>query len=220
MNLIILGPQGSGKGTQAQLLSEKYGMLNFESGEIFREMVKGDSPYKEQLMATMNKGELVPDQIANSVIEDYLKKINVNNKSIIFDGFPRSLSQLKMLEEFLLSKGEKIDGVINIEISEDESVKRISSRRICERDGRTYNLITNPPPTPDRCVCGGNLIHRDDDKEEIVRKRSQVYKSRTEPLVAILSGKTKLININGEKPIEDIHKQILEELTKRNIVHE
>src|SRR6476619_7231437 len=141
MNILILGPQGSGKGTQAQLLAEKFGFVHMESGQLLREVAKTNSAIGE----IINKGELVPRELMLELMEAELEERNAFEKGIIFDGSPRTTEQYHAMKEWLAKRGQKIDLAIFVDISEEETVKRLSARRTCETCGTVYNLITNPP---------------------------------------------------------------------------
>jgi adenylate kinase len=212
MNIIILGAPGSGKGTQAKMLSEKLNLYYFQTGELSRELAKKDKRIGE----IVSSGKLIPEQeMTMHVIED-LTKNQSKMENILFEGFPRFISQYEALADYLKSKGDDIDAVITLEISEKEAVKRISSRRICEDCGEVYNLITNPPPKGG-CECGGKLMQRKDDNPESVKVRFQYYKENTKKLIDFLEEKGNLIEIDGERPIDVIFEDILKQLKNKGI---
>jgi len=210
MNLIILGPQGSGKGTQARLLTDKLGLFYVESGGLLREAAKKDLTIDE----IMNKkGQLLPDEITFKIVRDFLQKNHPEAQNLLLDGYPRSLRQYQLIRDYLSQKGTKIDKAIFLDLTDEEAVKRLSSRRICSSCGEVYNMITNPPKDPGVCdKCGGKLIQREDDKPELVHERLKLYRASTQPLVGELEKEGILININGEQPIETILGQIVEKL--------
>ena len=210
MNIVILGPQGSGKGTQAEMLVKKYGFTHVETGEILRKMANSNHPWSKKIREMQNEGILVSDDILGEVIKDNLN--SAHPVGFLFDGTPRNFEQYKLISEMLLQKGEKIDKVIFLEIPEEETVKRLSSRRKCEKCGKAYNLITNPPPESARCECGGELIQREDDYPETVRKRQAAFVQSTTKVIEIAASEGILIEINGEQSIEDIHNEIVEKL--------
>lgn len=201
MNIIILGPQGSGKGTQARLLAQKYKLFYLESGEFLREIAKTNKEIDQIINV---RGNLVPDEQMISLIKNYLDNKVPEGNNILFDGYPRSIKQYELLKQWLGEKGQKIDKAFFLDISEEESIKRLSARRVCDRDGKVWNLITNPPPTPGKCTCGGNLLQRPDDKPEIIRERLAQYQKTTQPLIEMLEKENLLIKVNGERPIEVI----------------
>ena len=210
MNIIILGAPASGKGTQATLLAEKIGLYLLQTGELSRNLAKKDKRIRE----IVNSGKLIPEEEMTMYVLDFLHKEKPDLKNILFEGFPRFISQYDALEKFLMSKGDDIDLVISIDISEEEAVKRISSRRVCEKCGKIYNLITNPPPKAD-CECGGNLIQRKDDNPESVMTRFKYYEENTKELIDYLDKKGKLVRIDGERPIDEIQKDLIR-ILKRN----
>lgn len=208
MNLIILGPQGSGKGTQAELLAGQFGLMHFEMGRVLRSIASSDNQWATQIKTTLNTGNLVPDELVRTIAWDVInKQINIY-KGIIFEGYPRQVSQYDQLKDMLGRFGKKIDIVINIEISEEESIKRLSSRRVCEKCGEVYNLITNPPPTT-ACKCGGKLIHREDDLPEAIKKRLEIYRTQTMPVFERAQAEGLGVEINGEQSIEKVHEDIV-----------
>ncbi|KKU12318.1 MAG: Adenylate kinase [Candidatus Woesebacteria bacterium GW2011_GWA1_45_8] len=210
MNIIILGPQGSGKGTQARLLSEKLGLFYVESGGLLRQIAKNDPAIDE----TMNKkGQLLPDDVTFGIVKNFLEANLPKPQNILLDGYPRSLRQYELIRDYLSQKGTKIDIAIFLDISDEEAVRRLSSRRICASCGEVYNMITNPPKNPEVCdKCGGKLIQREDDKPELIQERLRLYRGSTEPLVRELEKEEILVNVNGQQPIETIFGQILEKL--------
>nr|AKQ05530.1 adenylate kinase, adenylate kinase [uncultured Microgenomates bacterium Rifle_16ft_4_minimus_24053] len=209
MNIVILGAPGSGKGTQSELLANKLNLFYFQTGELARELAKKDKRIRE----IVDSGRLIPKEEMTMYALDNLKESKSNYKDILFEGFPRFISQYEALEKFLELKGDGIDAVISLDISEREAVRRLSARRICENCGEIYNLITTPPPEEGKCGnCGGKLVQRADDKPESIKVRFSYYKDNTEKLIDYLDRKKKLIRIDGERPIEVIFKDILQKL--------
>lgn len=212
MNIVILGPQGSGKGTQAKLIAARLNLFYLETGKMSRELAERDSRVDE---IVNKKGELLPDEEIFSYVANYIDEKNYGNKNIIFDGFPRSVKQYELLKNWLKTKNIRIDTAILLNISEGESIRRLSARRVCEKCGINYNLITKPPP-PEGCKCGGNLIHREDDKQEAIKRRLSLYKRTTHPLIDIFKKEGILMEVDGERPIETIFKDILIRLGLKN----
>jgi len=204
MNIIILGPQGSGKGTQADILSEKFGFTHIESGKILRAKAQTNPKIRQML----NNGLLVPDMETIEYIDEELVKNNKSYDNIIFDGYPRKIKQYELLKKWLEKKGFDIDKVIYLYISDGESINRLSSRRTCDKCGRVYNLITNLPPG-ENCECGGKLYQREDDTPETIKKRLELFHESTEPILDIAETEGILLRVDGERPIEEISEEII-----------
>uniref|UniRef100_A0A7C4WJY4 Adenylate kinase n=1 Tax=Geoglobus ahangari TaxID=113653 RepID=A0A7C4WJY4_9EURY len=208
MNLILLGPPGGGKGTQAKRIVEKYGVPQISTGDMFREAVAKGTELGKKAKEYMDRGELVPDEIVIGIVKERLAQPDCE-KGFILDGFPRTLKQAEALDEILEEMNKKIDAVINIIVPDEEIIKRIVYRRTCKNCGAVYNLIYSPPKEDNKCdKCGGELYQRDDDKEETVRERLRVYKEQTEPLIDYYKKKGTLYEVDGTKPIDEVWKQI------------
>ena len=203
MNLIILGPSGSGKGTQARLLCDKLKLAYISMGDLLRDAARTRKDIDEWIN---KKGELVPDEITFSVLKEHLEKNKVYD-NLLFDGYPRSIRQYNLLKSYLESKGVKLDMAIFLAISDEEAVRRLSARRIDVNTGEIYNLITEPPP---QNIQLDNLVHRDDDKPEAIKRRLEWYEKETFPLIKLLGEQSVLIKVDGEQPIKTIFKTILE----------
>lgn len=211
MNILLIGPQGSGKGTQAEKLVEKSGLFYVEMGGILRDAAK-TNPTIDRLINI--EGKLVPDNVALSLVIDKIEKENPTKDGIIFDGFPRSVAQYEMLSSWLLESGKKINVAILIDIPDEESVKRLSARRKCGECGKIWNLVTQPkPPSENKCECGGDLVQRKDDTPEVIKERLNAYHSTTDKLVQLLEQKRILIKIDGTKSIEDVTGDIVGSLS-------
>jgi adenylate kinase len=208
MNIIILGPQGSGKGTQARLLAKRLNLFYFESGKFLREIAKTNPTIDEMIN---KKGKLVPDEETFSLASKFLEEKVPNLQNMILDGYPRSIKQLELMEDWLKERNSKIDKAIFLEVSRETSIKRLSARRICEKCGKLYNLVTNPPPEGG-CPCGGKLIQREDDKEKAIKQRLSEYERATKPLVKLLETKGILEKVDGERKIQVIFEDILSRL--------
>jgi adenylate kinase len=208
MNIIILGPQGSGKGTQAKLLAKKLNLFYFESGKFLRELAKTNKSIDERIN---KRGELMPDEEMFSLFSNYLNEKASTASNMILDGYPRSIKQYELLEDWLKQRNAKIDKAILLEISEKESIRRLSARRRCEKCGQIYNLITNPPPS-EGCPCGGDLVQREDDRQKAIIKRLAAYNEVTKPLVERLENQGILERVNGERPIKTIFEDMLSRL--------
>lgn len=214
MNLILLGAPGAGKGTQAKLIVEKYGIPQISTGDMLREAVAKGTELGKKAKEYMDRGELVPDEVVIGIVKERLKQPDCE-KGFILDGFPRTLKQAEELDKMLEELGKKIDAVINVHVPEEEVVKRIVNRRTCKNCGAVYHLIYNPPKEEGKCdKCGGELYQRDDDKEETVRARYKVYKEQTEPLIEYYSKKGLLYTVDGTKSIEEVFEEIQKILDK------
>jgi adenylate kinase len=213
MNIVILGPQGSGKGTQAKLLSKKLELKRIEAGALVRKEAEKD----KEIWETINvKGKLIPAEKIFGLIK---REVGVGGKiikNVLFDGYPRSLKQYKYFKNWFDETGSKLNFVILLMISEDETIKRLSARRSCPDCGTVYNLLTNPPQG-ESCNCGGTLVHREDDMPEAIKKRLIEYKEKTEPIVEEFRKEGLLLEIDGERPIDVIFDDIQKKLKEKGI---
>ena len=184
MILIMLGAQGTGKGTVAGILSKQNGWIQLSTGDIFRENISKGTELGVEANKYISKGCLVPDEITISMVENRLEELK-DEKGIILDGFPRNIEQAKKLDEILASKGQKVDWVMNLETPRDEIIERMMNRRVCSKCKATYNIKLHPSKVEGVCdVCGGELKIREDDKDpEAIRKRLEIYDTQTKPLV-------------------------------------
>lgn len=199
MNLLIFGPQGSGKGTQAGMISKKFSIPHISVGDLFR---NAEGRIKEELNEYMNRGLLVPISLVTGILKNRLDKDDAK-KGFILDGFPRNEEQDKLLKDMT-----NIDKVIEITLNDDEAIKRISSRLSCMSCNFIFNRITNHPKEEDICDnCGSELFQREDDKPETIKKRLELYHKETEPILKNYSDK--LIRVNGEQSIEKIFEEII-----------
>lgn len=204
MRAILLGPPGCGKGTQAKILIETYGIPQIATGDILREALKKGTPLGKQAQSYMDKGQLVPDDLVIQIIEERLKQDDCSG-GFILDGFPRTIAQAEALDKTLTAMGLTLEHVFNIEVGDDELIKRLTGRRICKACGASYHIIFNPPREEGRCdTCQGELYQRDDDKEETIRNRLQVYQEQTAPLITFYHEKKILSSIDGVGSIEQI----------------
>lgn len=212
MNLSILGPQGSGKGTQAEKIAEKFGLLHIEIGKILREWAASDRPKAEEIRQKINQGVLVSDEILSGVLTKVIEG-GPTTAGVVFDGTPRNLQQYELIKNLLAERGAKLDKVIYLEISEPESIKRLSSRRTCQKCGEVFNLITNPPLTSNKCdKCGGDLVQREDDTPGAIAQRLAIFHQATTPVIEQARKEGILTEIDGERPIEEIFEDIMAKL--------
>ncbi|MCX6704803.1 MAG: nucleoside monophosphate kinase, partial [Candidatus Woesebacteria bacterium] len=207
MNILLIGPQGSGKGTQARIIIEKFNLFYFESGAYLRRMAENHPDVKK----IMDEGELVPDEEFTSYLTAYLDEQDLYD-NILFDGFPRTVAQYDFFKKWLTDKEVSLDLGIVLQISEEETLRRLSSRRLDPSTGKIYNLVTEPPPTE---VDVNKLVQRDDDKPEAIRKRLELYRQQTEPLIARLKIESEVIEVNGERPIDAISQDLIKLIEER-----
>ena len=199
--IVLLGPPGAGKGTQAKLLVEKTGLTHLSTGDILRDEVARGTNLGKQAKAYMDRGDLVPDQLIIDMIRGRIESTH----GFILDGFPRTVTQAEALEKIT-----PIDIAIDIDLSRDEVIRRLSARRVCRNCGRIYNLISNPPKVDSKCdVCGGELYQRDDDRPEVIKNRYDVYMAATAPLIEFYRTRGLLAQVDGQRPTEVVFSQML-----------
>lgn len=209
MRLVLLGPPGAGKGTQASAIVKKYNIPHISTGDIFRANIKEGTELGKKAKEYMDKGLLVPDELVVSIVKDRLSKDDCK-LGFLLDGFPRTVNQAGSLDNELLNMGIKLDKVVNIDANKDILIQRAIGRRICKTCGATYHVEFNPPKTPGVCdIDGGELLQRDDDKVETVSTRINVYLDQTEPLIDYYQEKGLILNIDGTKPIDEIFETIV-----------
>jgi adenylate kinase len=212
MNLVMLGPPGAGKGTQAALLAERIGIPHVATGDLFRTALKEETELGLTAKSYMDRGELVPDEVTVAMVRERLAESDCDG-GVIMDGFPRTVEQAKALEEILAEQDKAIDAALFINAEEDELVNRLSSRWTCRDCQAVYNVFSNPPREEGKCdVCGGELYQRADDVPETVRNRIRVYGDQTSPLVEYYRDQGLLITIKSEGGIERVQEKILEAL--------
>ncbi len=213
MRLILIGPPGAGKGTQAAVLSETLKIPHISTGDIFRANIKGGTPLGLLAKSYIDSGKLVPDDVTIDIVGSRLVNEDCGN-GFIMDGFPRTIPQAEMFDEMLTKHNTGVEAVINITADDNVIVKRLSGRRMCSC-GRTYHVDNHPPKVEGICdVCKNKLYIRDDDKEETIKERLRTYHEQTSPLVDYYQKKGLLMNFDGTKPIEVTTREILECLIK------
>jgi adenylate kinase len=208
MKIIMLGAPGAGKGTQAKMIAEKYSLPHISTGDIFRANIKNGTELGMEAKSYMDKGQLVPDELTVKILLDRVAKDDCKN-GYVLDGFPRTIPQAKVLEDALNKTGEKIDFAINVDVPDENIIKRMSGRRACVNCGATYHIVNVPPKKEGICdKCGNELILRDDDKEETVKNRLTVYHDLTQPLIDFYSERNVLKNVDGTLDMMDVFKAI------------
>lgn len=208
LNLIFLGPPGAGKGTQAQRLTEDFDLPYIGTGDILREAVRDGTELGKLARESMDRGELVPDEVVIGLVKERLERPD-SADGFILDGFPRTIEQGEALDGDLATLGREITAVIFIEVSEEEVVRRLSGRRVCVKQGHNFHVEFDPPKHPDRCdIDGSRLVVRDDDEPETVRNRLESYEEKTAPLVSFYQAKSVLKRVDGDQLPEDVHGHI------------
>ncbi|MFA5523671.1 MAG: adenylate kinase [Tissierellales bacterium] len=212
MRLILLGPPGAGKGTQAVNIVKKYNIPHISTGDMFRKNIKEGTDLGIKAKEYIDKGLLVPDDLTVAIVKDRLTE-NDCKEGFLLDGFPRTVNQADSLDEELKGLSYELDNVINIEVSKDDLTQRAVGRRICKDCGATYHIDFNPSRVEKICdVCSGELIQRKDDTVETVSKRIEVYLEQTEPLIDYYEKKGILINIDGKQDINKVFEDIVKSL--------
>ncbi len=212
--IVLLGPPGVGKGTQAKILAEKTGLAHISSGDLFRENIKNQTELGKLAQSYMNKGELVPDDVTIAMIRERISRPDCQSGAIL-DGFPRTPTQAKALKEMLVEFGGDVDYVPFINADDEVLITRLSGRWTCRANGHIFHATFNPPKQAGVCdLDGSELYQRDDDKVETVTRRIQVYSEQTAPLIAYYREAGKLIEIDGAQPIEQVTTALMKAISK------
>lgn len=208
MNIILMGLPGAGKGTQAELITEKYPIPHISTGDMFRKAMKDETPLGAKAKSFMDKGELVPDEVTIGIVRDRLNESDAS-KGFLLDGFPRTVEQAEALNEIMNDMSSKIDAVIYIKVAQEELLTRLTGRRICKTCGKAYHLVFNPPKVEGVCdIDGGKLYQREDDNPETVQNRLDVNIKQTKPLLDFYDAQGVLKEVNGEGDIDDVFKEV------------
>lgn len=212
MKIIMLGAPGAGKGTQAIKIAEKYGVPHISTGDIFRANIKNGTELGKKAKEYMDKGALVPDELTCDLVVDRIHQDDCTN-GFVLDGFPRTIPQAEALDAALSKDNETMDYAIDIEVPDENIVKRMGGRRACVNCGATYHIVSAPPKVEGVCDhCGGNLTIRDDDKPETVQKRLTVYHDQTQPLIDYYRKAGILHSVDGTQPLDDVFSEIVKVL--------
>lgn len=209
MKIVMLGAPGAGKGTQAKMISDKYGIPHVSTGDIFRANIKEGTELGKEAKSYMDKGQLVPDELTVKILLDRVSNEDCKN-GYVLDGFPRTIPQAEVLEEALNKLNDRIDFAINVEVPDENIVKRMGGRRACLSCGATYHMVHIPPKTEGICDrCAKELVLRDDDKAETVQKRLDVYHEQTKPLIDFYGKKGVLKEVDGTAEMKDVFAAIV-----------
>ncbi len=212
MKLVLLGAPGAGKGTQAKKLIEKFGIPQISTGDLLRAAVAEGTELGKEAKSYMDKGELVPDSVVLGMMEERLSQDDCKN-GYILDGFPRNTAQAEELDKMLDSLGMPLDAALSVEVPTEDLMKRLTGRRTCRECGQMYNIYFQPPAEEGKCdKCGGELFQRDDDKEETITKRLEVYQEQTAPLIDYYREKGILKTVTGTGDIDEIFQNVLQTL--------
>ena len=204
MRMVLMGPPGSGKGTRAHIISDLYGIPVVTTGDMLREAVRDATEYGKIAKDYMDRGDLVPDKIVNGIVRERMMKPDVQD-GFILDGFPRSPTQADALDQILDDLGIELTHVLFVVLSDDVIIQRLSKRRSCPVCGAVYHLESAPPKKKGVCdACGAELIQRDDDKEEVIRHRLEVYREQTEPLLERYHSRDLIVETSGELEIDEL----------------
>ena len=209
MKIIMLGAPGAGKGTQAKMIAEKYSIPHVSTGDIFRANIKNGTDLGKQAKEYMDAGKLVPDELTVKILLDRVAQDDCKN-GYVLDGFPRTIPQAEVLEDALNKLGDKIDYAINVDVPDENIVRRMSGRRACLKCGATYHIEHIPPKQEGICnTCGSELVLRDDDKPETVLNRLKVYHDQTQPLIDFYTERNVLKTVDGTRDMKDVFADII-----------
>ena len=208
MKIVLLGPPGAGKGTQAKSISNRYSIPHISTGDIFRKNISEETPLGIEAKQYMDNGQLVPDEVTINMVKDRLTWEDCKN-GYLLDGFPRTVAQAEALEGFLADRNEKLDTALSIEVPSSFILERMTGRRVCPSCGASYHVKFNPPTKAGVCdVCGSDIVQRKDDTEETVSERLEVYERQTQPLIDFYNNKNLLSTVDGTKAINEVFESI------------
>jgi adenylate kinase len=222
MHVILMGPQGSGKGTQSERVRARLNLGSIATGELFRAAIKGGTALGRKIQAVYDRGELVPDDLTVALVEERLDQLGQERSrgaridGALYDGFPRTIAQADALSRALAARGEELTAVIAIDVPSETLIERLAGRRVCSGCGRVYNILSDPPAVDGVCnVCGGGVIQRADDTPEAVAKRLDLYEQETAPLVDRYEAQGLVERVDGNRPIADVTESIVAAIQSR-----
>ena len=217
MRIVLVGPPGAGKGTQATYLAENLSIPHISTGDLFRANISQGTPLGKQAQEYMRAGQLVPDEVTVGMAEDRMGQPDAVG-GFLLDGFPRNVAQAEALDAYLRANELTLDAVLDLEVPEDEVVKRIAGRRTCRNDSaHTFHVEYKQPKTEGVCdVCGGELYQREDDSEETVRKRLEVYHTQTEPIIDYYKAQGLVVTISALGPVEEVTQRAMDALKRED----
>ena len=212
MRIVLLGPPGAGKGTQAKKIADQYGIVHISTGDLFRDNIKNQTPLGQKAKAYMDAGNLVPDELVIALVEDRISKDDCQ-KGYLLDGFPRTVAQASALSDFTEQASKPLDFALSIEVPEEKLIDRIVGRRVCPNCGASYHVTFNPPKKDGICDrCGSTLTQRKDDTEATVKNRLDVYNKETAPLIDYYRCKDILVTVNGDQDVNVVTDEIFKAL--------
>ncbi|EGG46590.1 MULTISPECIES: adenylate kinase [Streptomyces] len=216
MRIVLVGPPGAGKGTQAAFLAKNLSIPHISTGDLFRANISRQTELGKLAKSYMDAGNLVPDEVTIGMAKDRMEQSDAAG-GFLLDGFPRNVSQAEALDEMLKDEGMKLDAVLDLEVPEDEVVKRIAGRRVCRKDSsHVFHVTYTPPKTEGVCdICGGELYQRDDDSEETVRTRLEVYHTQTEPIIDYYKAQGLVVTISALGKVEDVTGRAMKALQRQ-----
>ena len=204
MRVVLVGPPGAGKGTQAQFIASHLSIPRISTGDIFRANVSGGTPLGKLAKEYMDRGDLVPDEVTIAMVRDRLSEDDAQ-AGFLLDGFPRNVPQAEVLKKMLADWGVALDAVLELKVDDEEVIRRLSGRRTCRSCGKVWHIVFDPPSTEGRCdACGGELFQRDDDREETIRRRLEVYQEQTAPLISFYTDEQILVSVDATGPVDEV----------------
>jgi adenylate kinase len=222
MHIILMGPQGSGKGTQSERVRSRLRLGSIATGELFRAAIQGGTELGQQIQAVYERGELVPDELTIALVEERLEQLAEERshgaavQGALYDGFPRTIAQADALSQTLGKRGDEVTAVIAIDVPRERLIERLAGRRVCSACGRVYNVLFDPPAVDGVCdVCGGQILQRADDTPEAVAKRLDLYDVETAPLLDRYEDQGLVERVDGDRAIEDVTEAIVAAIESR-----